>query len=270
MDEQDGEHEAAEPQDAAEEHVAPEEDIWGPPPQAGRRLASCVAPIVVGAVILVLLILGAVTESPLQVQLRDRRLRMRCRNNLNQLAKGMATYLYDYADGRFYPWPSGREGCGGDGEEADFSGAEWLATLYWTHIVSRPSVFICPSSPDTNRNGSDLGDGGCSGSSFRAGPDGKLRPEAVSYAGYGADSVSTWQREKLKQKPSARCVALRADAPSDEPMASGDTEGTINHGTAHNGEMGILFLDSHVEFWTHTKVDLEHGVGKGELVALRN
>ncbi len=25
--------------------------------------------------------------------------------------------------------------------------------------------------------------------------------------------------------------------------------------------MSVLFFDSHVEYWTHTRVDLEHGVG---------
>ena len=261
MDEQDGEHEAA------AEHVPPEEDIWRSPPQAGGPPGSCVELIVLAAVMVVFLVFGAfMGRGRPHVDAR----RIRCRNNLNQLAKGMATYLNDYGDGYFYPWPSGRKGCGGDGEKADFGGAEWLATLYWTHIVRRPSVFICPSSVDDNEDGADLGDGGCSGSSFRAGPDGKLRPGAVSYAGYGADSVSTWQREKLKREPSGRCVALRADAPRNEPMGSDDTEGTINHGKADNGGMAVLFFDSHVEFWTHTKVDLERGVGKGELVALRN
>ena len=268
MGEQDETHEATEPQDAAAEHVAHEGDIQGPLPRARGRPGWRVALMVVGAVLLVLLVLGLIL--PTRTRGREERLGMRCRNNLNQLAKGMALYLYEYGDSRFYPWPSGREGCGGDGEAADFGGAEWLATLYWTHIVSRPSVFLCSSSVDANEDGADLGDGGCSGSSFRAGPDGKLRPEAVSYAGYGADSVSTWQREKLKEEPSGRCVALRADAPPDEPMASDDTEGTINHGEVNNGMMGILFLDSHIEYWTHTQVDLEHGVGKGELVALRN
>jgi hypothetical protein len=34
--------------------------------------------------------------------------------------------------------------------------------------------------------------------------------------------------------------------------------------------MAVLFFDSHVEFWTHTKVNLEQGVGEGDLIALRN
>jgi len=34
--------------------------------------------------------------------------------------------------------------------------------------------------------------------------------------------------------------------------------------------MCVLFFDFHVEFWTSRKVDLEDGVGRGALVALRN
>ena len=193
-----------------------------------------------------------------------------CRDNLNQLAKGMSTYLNEYGDCRFYPWPSGRAGCGGSGDEADFGGAEWLASLYWTRVKPDPVIFICPSTTDTNRNGEDLGDAGCCGSLFRGGPDGKLLPEAVSYAAFGADSVAVWEREKGGRAGGPDKRAIKEESPPEAPMASGDTEGTINHGKAHRGGICVLFFDCHVEFWTQEKVDLERGVGEGELVALRN
>ena len=229
-----------------------------------------VALVLAGCVLLAILGAGVGLMVMFMGKAREEARRIRCRGNLNILAKGMATYLLEFGDDRFYPWPTGRAGCGGSGGEADFGGAEWLASLYWTRLMPDPGVFICPSSPDTNTNGEDLGESGCSGLLFRAGPDGKLRPEAVSYAAFGADSVAVWEREKRERAGGPDKRAIKHDFPPQAPMASDDTEGTINHGRAHRGGMSVLFFDSHIEFWTHTKVDLERGVGKGELVALRN
>jgi hypothetical protein len=188
----------------------------------------------------------------------------------------MAVYLNEFGDNRFYPWPAGRPSCGGAGAEADFGGAEWLATLYWTGIFPDPGIYICPGTLDTNENGRLLGRRGCSGPGFQGGADGKLRPDAVSYAAMAATSVAVYQWEVLGMTRDARWphnkIAIRDDFPPNEPMASDDTEGEINHFRAHNGCMGVLFFDSHVEFWTHEKIDLERGVGMqgGELVILRN
>jgi len=66
-----------------------------------------------------------------------------CRSNLNQLAKGMATYLNELGNDTWYPFPVGR-GLQAD----DFNGAEWLASLYCTNVVPDPGVFLCPSSSD--------------------------------------------------------------------------------------------------------------------------
>jgi len=208
---------------------------------------------------------------PALARAREEARRIRCRNNLNQLAKGMATYLNEHGDNRFYPWPAGREGCG-DEDNPDFGGAEWLATLYWTRVLPDPGVYICPSSPDSNENGQNLGDYGCRNEEgdFEAGSDNKLKEEAVSYAGMGAESVAAYERTKLNRDPPSDYVAIRDDFPPNEPMACDDTEGSINHGERQNGGMAVLFFDSHVEFWTHTKIDLEEGVGQGDLVALRN
>ena len=209
---------------------------------------------------------------PALARAREEARRIRCRNNLNQLAKGMATYLNEHGDNRFYPWPQGRAGCGSDGDadDADFGGAEWLASLYWTRILPDPGVYICPSSPDSNENGDHLGDHGCTGDDFEAeeGGDG-LKEGAVSYAGMGSTSTRVYETEKLNRSPDKQS-AIRDDFPPNETMACDDTEGNINHGESENGGMAVLFFDSHVEFWTHTKVNLETGVGEGELVALRN
>ena len=228
----------------------------------GLTLAELLAGILLLGIVVVLLVLG--TRSA-----RVRSRRERCRNNLIQLAKGMATYLNPY-NGRWYPWPGGRAGCGGEYQKADFGGAEFLATLYWTKILPDPGVFICPGSGDANQDGQWLGDGGCAGPGFAGGPDGKLKPEAVSYAAMASTSVAVYEREKLGRSPFTNSPMRYF--PANEPVACDDTEGTVNHGRAGSGGMCGLFFDSHVEPWTNTKVDLLRGVGqKGTaLVALRN
>ena len=204
---------------------------------------------------------------------REEARRLRCQSNLIRLAQGMERYLGDH-EGRFYTWPAGRAGCGTteSANAADFGGAEWLASLYWTPLLSEitdPSVFLCPGSGDSNDDGRNLGRLGCSGPGFQPGPDGKLRPEAVSYAGMGATSIAVYERAKLGRSPKSKS-AIRDDFPPNEQMACDDTEGPINHGTKTNGGMNVLFFDAHVEYWTQVWVDLEHGVGQGGLVVLRN
>ena len=225
-------------------------------------LAEVAVTTVVLAAILLLLV-WAVTWG------RAEACRRRCQNNVYQFAKGMASYLSIHGDARFFPWPGGRAGCGGVREEADFGGAEWLATLYWTEILPDPGLYICPSSGDTNRDGEWLGEHGCAGPGFVGGPDGKLQPGAVSYAAMGSTSAVVYEREKLG-RTSVQVSAVRDDFPLNEPLACDDTEGAVNHGSAGSGGMNVLFLDNHVEYWPHTKVDVEHGVGTGELVLLRN
>jgi prepilin-type processing-associated H-X9-DG protein len=76
--------------------------------------------------------------------------------------------------------------------------------------------------------------------------------QTVSYAGMWWKSVVT-----------ATGGAIRDDFPPNEPMASDDTEPTINHGERTNGGMALLFFDSHVEFKTNTELDIERAVGSG-------
>ena len=224
--------------------------------------------------------------------------RIYCRNNLNQLAKGVATYNNEMNPA--YPWPVGRAGCG-TRAAPDFGGAEWLAALYWTLVIPDPQVYLCPGSPDSNQFGRALGSLGT--------PGGRPLPStAVSYAAPGADSFGIYQASKLKmgrssaapkvpvppdfpQNESMACddfgiyqasklkvnpsyaasrLPIPYDFPGNEPMACDDTEEPINHGSRDNGGMNVLFFDSHVEWWTHERVDLERGVGTGELVHLRN
>jgi len=239
-------------------------------PKGRSAGASALIPIAcVAATFLVVAVLGAALLHAGPENARAEARRIRCRNNLNQLAKGMATYLNELGDNRFYPWPSGRAGCGGAREKADFGGAEWLASLYWTKILPDSPIFLCPSSGDTNSKGAELGSHGCP-QGKDAPKDGKLGTRAVSYAAFGADSLAVYIKAKMEKEPKERKIAIRDDFPPNEPQASDDTEGPINHNEEDVKGMCVLFFDSHVEFWTPDKVDLERGVGKKELVALRN
>jgi prepilin-type N-terminal cleavage/methylation domain-containing protein len=167
--------------------------------------------------------------------------RILCRNNLNQMAKGMATYLNEHGDNRWYPCPLGR-----GRDPKDFNGAEWLASLYWTAIVPDPDIYLCPSTFDTNLDGRDLG-------TFGAIP-GRFGDQTVSYAGMHYKSLTNEARV-----PTTR--AIPDIFPPNMPMASDDTQGQINHGTATSGGMAVLFFDSHVEFKTHRELDLRTAVG---------
>ena len=181
---------------------------------------------------------------PALARAREEARRIRCRNNLNQLAKGMATYLNEHGDNRFYPCPLGR-----GASSTTYNGAEWLAALYWTGVVPDPGVFLCPSSPDTNTNGRDIG---CKKSGDASGT---FSSQTISYAGMWWKSVTT-----------VAGGAIRDDFPPNEAMACDDTQGGINHGEANNGGVAVLFFDSHVEFKTNTELDITAvtgSIGKG-------
>ncbi|MBL7223258.1 MAG: prepilin-type N-terminal cleavage/methylation domain-containing protein [Candidatus Brocadiae bacterium] len=175
---------------------------------------------------------------------------IRCMSNLNQLAKGMASYLNELGSNCWYPYPLGR------GRKADdFNGAEWLAALYWTGVIPDPGIYICPSSPDTNRNGEDLG-------TYRA--PAAFGSQTVSYAGMHYRSLTD-------DTGAVVAGAITHDFPPNMPMACDDTQGVINHGS-RGGHMSVIYFDSHVEGLTGQDIDVEKGVGQkpGLLWQLRN
>jgi prepilin-type processing-associated H-X9-DG protein len=162
----------------------------------------------------------------------------RCRQNLNQLAKGLATYLGECGDNRYLMNPLGR-----GRKPDDFTGAEWLASLYWTQIIPDPGVFLCPGTPDTNDGGKDIG---------RHGPPPTFGSRTVSYAGLHRRSFIGVDGQPLP---------IYEDLPPFEPVASDDTEGTVNHGEWGNSGMNVLFFDSHTEFLSRDKLDPRTAVG---------
>ena len=191
--------------------------------------------------VLVLLLCACGLVSAFRENARRRRAArsVRCRSNLNQLAKGMFTYLSQHGDNRFYPCPLGR------GAKAnDYNGAEWLASLYWTGVIPDPDVFLCPSTDDSNADGAHLG-------AHRAPKS--FGSQTVSYAGMHYGSLTN---EAGRPRPSV----IPDDFPPNEVMGSDDTQGAINHG-GRSGGMAVLFFDTHVDFKTNTEVDLETGVG---------
>ena len=196
---------------------------------------------VVALVVVVLVIgVGGAVGLPLLARYREEARRITCRSHLNSLAKGMATYLNEHGDNRWYPWPTGR-GTAPD----DFNGAEWLASLYWTGVVTAPWIYICPSSPDWNSDGRDLG-------THRADPM-RFGSMTVSYAGLGRASFAD-----LEAAPPATQIGPGDDFPPNRPMACDDTQGPPHH----RGAMSVLFFDSHVEILTPAELG---GLSEGSL-----
>ena len=134
----------------------------------------------------------------------------------------------------------------GDGRGIDpggYNGAEWLASLYWqgrdatgvlTSVMPDPGVFICPSSPDTNNMGADLG-------TYTADPR-TFGSQTVSYAGMHYRSLTD-----AAGRPTDG--AIRDDFPPNMIMAW-DRKPFVM------GKRSVLFFDSHVEFRTNTEIDL--------------
>jgi prepilin-type processing-associated H-X9-DG protein len=203
-----------------------------------RRTGGALVAVLVLVVVLVVLVGMLVPSLSICREDADR---IGCRNNLNEIAKGMATYLNEYGDNCWFPYPLG-QGL----RRYDFCGSEWLASVYWTGLVTDPDVFVCPMSGDSNDDGRDLG-------TARAIP-GRFGPPTVSYAG-----LHYYSRRDEKGNPIPG--AIRDDYPPNKPMGSDDTQGDINHGTLSNGGMSILFFDSHVEFRTNTELHLKEAVG---------
>jgi len=198
---------------------------------------TSLAGVTIREVVVVTLVLAVVLTMYVNALDRDRdeARRVRCSNNLHQLAKGMATYINEHGDARWYPCPLGRTM-----RRNGYNGAEWLASLYWTGTTPDPGVFICPSSEDENRDGVDLG------AWFQASTFGS---RSVSYAGMHHDVLGPGSGVPLDDM-SAHTI-----------MASDDTQGDINHDAMGLGGMNTLCFDGSVTFESITDLDPERAVG---------
>ncbi|MBL7224271.1 MAG: prepilin-type N-terminal cleavage/methylation domain-containing protein [Candidatus Brocadiae bacterium] len=198
----------------------------------GLTLAELILTLAVLAVLLLIVV-------PTLLWRREEARRIRCRNNLNQLARCMATYTWN---GWYYPCPIGR---GRDPE--DYNGAEWFAALYWVGVVPDPGVFLCPTSGDTNHDGVDI-------DTHRA--TAAFGSQTVSYAGLHYRSQT-----KASGQPIPGAMRVDYAHPLVYPIASDDTQGSINHGAGRRGGLAVLFSDSHVEWRARDDVDPETAVG---------
>ena len=132
----------------------------------------------------------------------------KCKNRLRSLGTAMIQYIDQYGKGRYYSWPGP--------QEARFNGAQWIASMYWTGILTDPDIFNCPSSVDDNDCGGRLGH------RFTT-----LHPSDISYAGRNG-----------------MLGAIVDKMPSSTIMMCDDTEGPANHDDGVN----LLYFDAHVEW----------------------
>lgn len=149
---------------------------------------------------------------PALARAREEARKMKCRNNLKQIAAAMVQYMDNYGNHRYLPYPKGN---------VDYNGAEWLAAIYWAGIITDNMIFICPSTVDDNLKGAELG---------TYGPASTFSTDTVSYAAKGR---STYYNE-----------AITDNFPPETVMACDDTEGRPNHSGGYN----ILYFDSSAEW----------------------
>jgi len=207
-------------------------------PNAGMTRANVIVGVVILAV-LVFLILPTTTRHPSPA--------LDCRNHLRQLGVALQCYIDGPGGGRFYPYPtqdgnyvvtSGADLKRGEG----FSGASFLAALYWSGVLNEPSVFICPRSTDDNRGGRDLGRNPDDESNNRPGWNPSFEKPNGSHVSYASKAQWTMPRGEPLTKGSL---------PTDTVIASDDTDGRPNH---DNGFI-LLYNDTHVEFLNTTRVE---------------
>lgn len=115
--------------------------------------------------------------------------------------------------------------------------------------------YLCPATDDSNAGGRDVG-------KERAAPS--FGPETVSYG------AMHWRSLSPEGSPIPDDYPNRP--PTEEPMVSDDTQGTVNHAFAPRHGTNVMFFDSHVEWKTTEELDPETAVGKkgGLLEKLRN
>jgi len=231
-----------------------------------RRAFTLIELLVVIAIIAVL----AGMLMPALSKARQEARKTKCQSNLRQLGIALIQYLDSFGNHRYYPYPmeaNGEEAGSATDEGEGFSGAAFLAALYWSGVLTEPGVFICPSSDDDNHQGKDYGD-----------PDDEDAPpgfyehidDCVSYTGSyfeehedggsGEESdeaegslVSYASKAQWKMPGDGRPLTDRL--PSDTVIASDDTQGTENHPDG----FCLLFNDGHVAWQNATSAQVSSG-----------
>ena len=167
-----------------------------------------------------------------------------CKNNLSQLGKALQQYLSGPGGDRYFPYPTQDRGYIQPNDttlakHTGFSGASFLAALYWSGVMTEPKVYICPSTTDDNGNGRWLGKN----------PNGEFNPPGWSpvFEKPNGTHVSYASRAQWCMP---RGMPLSDRLPSDTIIASDDTQGEPNH----DDGFCTLYADMHVEFYQTQKV----------------
>ena len=170
------------------------------------------------AILLLLIAVVAGVLLPALARRREEARRGSCHNRLRQLGTGMIQYIDQFGKGRYYTWPGP--------QKASFTGAQWIASMYWTSLLNEPELYICPSTSDENASGGELG------RRFTS-----LAPRHVSYA--SRNGMMGVIIDKMR---------------SNTMMMTDDTEGRRNHSDG----ITLLYFDAHVE-WGETVSPLAEG-----------
>ncbi|HUS58482.1 MAG TPA: type II secretion system protein [Planctomycetota bacterium] len=178
-----------------------------------------------------------------------------CKNNLSQLGKSLQQYLSGPGGNRYFPYPTSDTGYTTPGDTdlakgTGFTGASFLAALYWSGTITEPKIYICPSTTDDNMNGTYLGTKPGETSGNVPGWSDKFEKPNGTHVSYA--SRAQWCMPKG--------LPLSDRLPSDTVVACDDTQGTDNHSDG----FCVLFADTHVEFVQSNKV------GNGDLGMVGN
>ena len=220
-------------------------------PREKARVWRNVLLVGAGCVLVLTFLLPALSAARIQART------LSCKNNLRQLGIALVQYIDERGSHRFYPCPKGRPGV-----PDDYSGKHFLAMLWWTDIVSDPSIFICPRSTDDNNKGFDLGvrDGqylatdkggiGQKGGAPAEVPKPRWKKHDPKNNHYISYASKGWKVSFLpNSRRGAARSALTDQFPSDTVIASDDTVDPPNHRKGFY----VLFADSHVDFLSDPK-----------------
>lgn len=150
---------------------------------------------------------------PMLVKVQEKALQTKCKANLDQIGKALKIYQDDLGRRKLYP---------------DGNGAMFLAKLYQKKVLQEWQVYICPSTADTNDQGTLLEESRIS--------EGDAN-NAISYAGRMNRNQQVYPGIFIESKDSTVT-----------PMAADDRNQPDLTGNHNNGEiLNLLYVDGHTD-----------------------
>jgi hypothetical protein len=143
----------------------------------------------------------------------------RCRSNLRQIGVAMAMYFNTRGQNAFYAVPA-----------KAFRGDAWLASMYWSGMITDPRIFRCPGTDDA---------GVIPPIRFEAGDLSSadaIPADAISYAGRCRGTALTHRNSSVFTEAGLSVASI---------LACDDNEGSQNH---TDGILAVYF-DTHVDFF---------------------